>query len=123
MTVRKRSELETIQHLQWLLKQKDVDWDTLNYPTAAKWVALDGERVLAFNHTHLGLVVESVAFNPDSTPKQRLESCIDLVNTYSEMAKSDGMREIYYISSDARTDEAAMKHLGFQPVKCYRKRL
>lgn len=123
MKVDKASYLDSIEHLSWLLQQKEVDYRTLDYPTVEKYKAMDGERNVAFNHVHNGLIFESVAFNPESAAKERLEACLDLVNNICERARSLGIREAYYMSSDERTDESAMKHLGFEKVVCYRKRI
>lgn len=123
MTVRKRSELETIQHLQWLLGKKGVDFTTLDYETAEKFVSLVGDAPKAILHHHLGLILESVAFSPDSTAKERLEAVVELVDNSCSRAKSVGAREIFYISSDERTDESAVRQLGFERVICYRKRV
>jgi hypothetical protein len=123
MSVRKRSELEAIQHLQWLIGKKDVDWRTLDYETTEKFISLVDNEPKAIMHHHLGLVLESVAFNPDSTPKERLESVVELVDNSVSRATSVGAREIFYISSDERTDESAVRQLGFEKVVCYRKRL
>jgi hypothetical protein len=121
--VDKASYLDSIQHLQWLIDQKEVDWRTLDYPTVMRLKASDGDTVVAFNHAHSGVIIESMAFNPESTPRERLDATLELVNNICERARELGYREAYYISSDPRTDEGAAKHLGFEPVKCFRKRI
>lgn len=124
MTVRKRREIETLDHLHWLTKQKDVDWATLDYPTADKVAVVDGaDRPMLFAHFHAGLIIESLAFRPGLSPKEKLESALEVVNNQCSAAKGIGVREAYYMSSDARTDESAMRHLGFEKVTMYRKRL
>jgi N-acetylglutamate synthase-like GNAT family acetyltransferase len=124
MSVRKRSELEAIQHLQWLLKQKDVDFGTMDYGTTEKYVRLDdNNKPTAFNHHHAGLIIESLAFEPESDAKTRLVSGLELLDNCIERARLNGLSEVYFMSSDERTDEAACKHRGFDVVKMLRKRI
>jgi len=120
---RKASYTEALQHIQWLLTQKDVDWSTLDYPTREiAAVEVDG-KVVVYGHYHGVLVIESLAFNPDADAKDRLESVMVLVENICQRAKELGFREIWYMSSDTRTDESAARQLGFEKKVCLRKRL
>lgn len=123
MRFRKASYTESLQHIQWLLSQKMVDWQTLDYPTVEKVaVEIEGKPVV-FGHYHGVLVIESLAFSPEADVKDRLESTVLLVNNICQRAKELGFREVWFQSSDPRTDESARRQLGFEEVKALKKRL
>lgn len=122
MSVRKANCFEQIEQVMWLQKQNLVDYETLSYPTTERFgCEVEGKRV-AYMHHHASLVLESIAFSPDSTPKERLESASELLDNAISRAKGNGLAEIYYISSDPRTDETA-ERMGFTKVSCYRKKV
>ena len=71
---------------------------------------------------HTGIVLESMGWAENLEAREKLESAVVMVNQVSSEAHSIGYREMFFISSDERTDAAAEK-LGFEKVTCYRKRL
>jgi len=107
--------------LDWLVANRecnDFDPEVMNYPTMELYVSPD-ENPNACLPIHAGIVLESMGFGCEDV-KQRLASSLELLRMAAERAKSLGMKELIYLSSDARTDEFAVKALGFKAVKAYR---
>lgn len=119
----KFAESQTV--IDWLLVGKEknhCDLGVLDYPTIEVWATGHGEQVDCFTPIHSGLIVESLALRPEADAKERFVAAVAGIVKASERAQQFGIRELYYMSSDDRTDEAA-KNLGFEEVKMFRKKL
>lgn len=106
--------------LDWLNANphNDFDPEVMNYPTMELYVSPD-ENPNACLPIHAGIVLESIGFGCQDV-KHKLASSLELLRTATERARSLGMKELIYLSSDERTDEFAMKALGFRPIRAYR---
>lgn len=107
--------------LDWLNANKEhnqFDVEVLNYPTSELYVSPDDP--VACMPVHAALMLESVGFGTEEANK-KLVAVIDMLNLAIERARSLGIKEIVYLSSDERTDEYAVKVLGFRAIKAFRK--
>lgn len=123
--VRWSNLLDVPKFLTWLWngrEKNDLDANILTYPTLRIAVAENG-KPLAFAPFQVCYVLESLAMNPELDAKEKLDSVVELVHNIEAEAFSQGIRELLYLSSDERTDESAVRQLGFEKVVAYRKRL
>lgn len=104
-------------------EQNDVDFHILDYPTFRAVAAEKEGKPKAFLPLQTCIVLESLALDPELEPKEKLDSVVEMVHNIGKEAFREGIRELYYISSDERTDESAVRQLGFERVTAYRKRL
>lgn len=115
----KRTEIP--KAMLWLIGNRDksyLDVEVLDYPTAEVWIS-----EVSVLPTHLSLVLESLGHDPDSDAISRKNSSVDCLEAAEAKALASGVKEVYYVSSDSAVDEIAMKFLGYEEVKCYRKKL
>jgi hypothetical protein len=113
------------QFLVWLFGNREknkLDLEILEYPTLRVYSAAN-DSAIAFLPIHSGVILESLALNPEASPEEKLEAVCGIVNQVMLDATQQGIREMFYISSDERTDASAVRQLGFEEVKCYRKKL
>jgi hypothetical protein len=113
------------EFLVWIFGNRDknkLDPKILEYPTLRVYSAAN-DSAIAFLPIHSGVILESLALNPEASPEDKLEAVCGIVNQVMLDAIQQGIREMFYISSDERTDESAVRQLGFEEVKCYRKKL
>lgn len=112
------------QFLVWLFSnpKNSLDPKILDYPTLRVYSAAN-EKQVGFLPIHSGVILDSVALDPGSPAEQKLEAVAGMVNLICAEAFQSGIREVFYISSDERTDESAVRQLGFEKVICYRKKL
>lgn len=126
MIVRYLKLLDVPMFLKWLWdgrEQNDVDFRILDYPTFRVVAAEKDGKPQAFLPLQTCIVLESLALGPELEPKEKLDSVVEMVHNIGKEAFREGIRELYYISSDERTDESAVRQLGFERVVAYRKRL
>jgi hypothetical protein len=124
LKVRPLKLLEVPKWLKWLWDGKeknDLDARMFDYPNL-KMVVCENSKQILILPFHPVYVIDSLAFNPEVTDaKERLDATLETVNAVAEAAKSQGMAELLYISSDDRTDESAARQLGFVKEIAYRK--
>lgn len=122
MTVRIAKISELLEAVTWLMAGKEAnsfDLGILDYPTLE--VVKSGD--ICYLPWHGGAILESVGFRPSATPREKLEATVSAVRAIEQKAAEMGIRELYFMSSDDRTDEAAAKHLGFEKVVMFRKKV
>lgn len=108
--------------LDWLnanREHNDFDSAVLDYPTAEIYVAPD-ENPKACLPVHAALVLESIGF-AESDVKEKLANVLELLMMARMRADQNGIKEMIFLSSDERTDAYAVKVLGFEPVKAFRR--
>lgn len=100
------------------------DRDVLTYPSTKVLAAHNNGTVYAYMPVQGVAMLESIGPNPAVNPLQVAAALVEMVQGASLMAYANGMREIYFLSSDALTAEGSAK-LGFEelPYKVFRKRL
>lgn len=119
---RKAKFAEHADCLKWLESNRennDFDPAVLDYPTCELYVAPDDEPKGCLP-VHGVMMLESLGFNTDD-PKERLVAALEMVQTAVERCKQSGIKEMVFLSSDARTDEFCTRVLGFREVKAFRK--
>ena len=100
------------------------DRDVLTYPATKVLAAHNGEKVFAYMPVQGAAMLESIGPNPDATPLEVSSALFEMVQGAALMAHANGMREMYFLSSDEVTSRGAEK-MGFVelPYRVYRKRL
>lgn len=123
MAARKAKFQEHQMCLDWLNANKehnDFDPAVMDYPSMELYVAPE-ENPIACLPIHTAAVLESIGFKQEQNTKDRLTAALELFVQARLRADQVGIKEVIYLSSDERTDEYAVKILGFRPVKAYRK--
>lgn len=106
----------------WLLENRRnnaLDMDVMNYPTT-RLVAAENVGVLPYQAV---IVLESAGWGPGVSADNKAVAAVEMIGAVEREAREAGIREIFYLSSDDRTDEFLRKHLNFEPVKAFRKRI
>lgn len=118
---------DVAQALWWLMEGKEknhFDARIADYPTLSIYKADEDGKAVAYLPSHLGAVLESMAYSPEEKdPEKRLAATMGLLELACAEAQKGGVREAYFMSSDEKFDEHAIKHAGFEAVKMLRKRL
>lgn len=114
--------------LQFLINSRDtndLDVAVLTYPNTkvVRAESVEQPGAVAYMPVQNAVVLESVGFKDGLSAGEKLSAVTAMCAQVASEACSLGIREMYYLSSDGRTDEAAMKGLGFEKVTAYRKRL
>jgi hypothetical protein len=91
------------------------------YPTLRVVIAEDKGKPLAYLPVHNGLILDSLAWGDEVSPKEKLDAIRSIVDNIVTEAYHSGIRELIYVSSDSRIDETAARSFGFAKVVCYRK--
>lgn len=121
MSVSRLKLSEVPRFMAWLIANRDrnsFDPEVIDYPTLRVYGSGSG-----YLPVHSGVILESLALSPDASAEQKLSGVIEMVNAVESEARDAGIRELFYISSDARTDESAVRQLGFEKVVAYRKKI
>lgn len=108
--------------LDWLRAGKehnDFAESVMDYPTMELYVSPD-DNPSACLPIHAGIVLESLGFGCQNA-KDKMAASMDLLQAAIDRAIGLGVKEMIYLSSDERTDEFAVKVLGFHPIKAFRK--
>lgn len=119
------SRLEWPQILAWLWQNRDkncLDLAMLDYPTLEITGAYEDGSALAYMPKHAAVIIDSMAWSPEATVVDKVESAEALLEQTERQAFGAGVREIFYVSSDDRTDEW-MSERGYVKTTCYRKRM
>lgn len=117
--------VDVAQFLVWLLQGREknaLDLDILDYPTLRVYTA-EADRKVGYLPVHGSVILESLALNPEASAREKLEAVCAMTQHIERDALAAGVRELFYISSDDRTDESAVRQLGFEKVAAYRKKL
>jgi hypothetical protein len=123
LRVRPLKLLEVPKWLKWLWDGKeknDLDAKIFEYKTLRVYVC-ENSKPLVMVPVHSVAVLESLAFNPEATAKEKLDSVMETIHVIEQEAKASGISELLYVSSDERVDESAARHLGFVKEVMYRK--
>jgi len=115
---------EIPQAISFLMRNSEknhFDHRVLTYPST-RVIRAGEDKALAYMPVHTGAILESLGWAEDATAEQKLTAAMEMLRQVGAEAHSLGYREMFFISSDERTDESAMK-LGFEKVTCYRKRI
>ncbi len=123
LKVRRMKLLEVPKWLKWIWDGKeknDLSPKMFDYDSLRVFVC-ENSKPLVFLPVHSVLVIDSLAFNPEATAKERLDSVCETIHVIAAEAKASGIAEMLYVSSDERVDESAAKHLGFVKETIYRK--
>lgn len=102
----------------------NLDHRIFNYPTLRIMRAEDGEgNAMAYLPVHTGAILESLGWANGLDAEHKALAAVVASEEIERQAWASGYREVFYICSDDRTDDFAEKRLGYEPVKCMRKRL
>lgn len=128
MSVRRATWYDAVNLISWLLagsEKNALDPSMLRWtPEQLKvFVSEKNDQPIAMVPCHTSVTLESLALRPEASAGEKLEAIIESVNAIAFEAATNGIKQLNYISSDPRTDEAAMKQLGFEKCVCYVKKL
>ncbi len=103
--------------------RNEFDPDVFTYPETTVLCAHHGEPVL-YLPIQIAAILESLAPNPDASPLELAEALKNLLVTVGCLAKSRGIHELYFLSTDPAVDKIALNH-GFEelPYKVLRIKL
>ncbi len=124
MTIRWATLWEIPQAISFLMRNHEknhFDHGVLTYPSTKLLRAGDASAV-AYMPVHTGAILESLGWADGVDAENKLAAATAMVTQVATEAHALGYRELYFISSDERTDESALK-LGFEKVSCLRKRI
>src|SRR6185369_13931888 len=118
MKIRRASWFDAVNLIRWLLggaEKNALDPMMLNWTTdELKVFVAENERgVHAMVPAHNSVTLESLALNPESTPAEKLQAVSEAVKAIAFEARGARVKQMNFISSDERTDESAMRQLGF----------
>lgn len=128
MSVRRATWYDAVNLISWLLagsEKNALDPSMLRWTpeTLKVFVSEKNDEPVVMAPCHTSVTIESLAIRPDATPEEKQGAVIEAVNAIAFEAASNGVKQLNYISSDEKTDERAMKHLGFSKCVCYVKKL
>lgn len=92
-----------------------ADSAVLAYPSTAILCAHEDRRSIAFMPVQTTVTLESLAINPDATPRETAEALKQLTKTVAFLAQSKQIKEIYFLCADDSTADFALRH-GFEEM-------
>lgn len=94
------------------------------YPTLKVMRTENGQGgALVYLPVHSAAILESVGWAPDLDAEHKVEAGITALEQVEREAWAAGYREVFFISSDERTDRFCQEQLGYEAVKVLRKKL
>ncbi len=109
---------ESKTFLAWAIENQDkseFDPAVPLYPSSTTWCAYDEDGPLVYQTLQKPVMLESVAPRPGADPKQIAEALKELAQNCITQAHASGAGEIFFLGTDAETDDFAAKHL-FEPL-------
>lgn len=126
MTARWATLLEVTQAIQFALANAlkgNLDLNIYNYPTIRIMRAENGDgNAACYLPVHTCAVLESLGWADGLDAHNKALAAMAASEQIEREAWNVGYREIFFISSDRRTDEFA-ERLGYERVTAMRKRL
>jgi hypothetical protein len=115
-----RSE-DAKNYCEWLKRDAEincVDPETVKYRSSFTAVVEDGDKPVLMQTAHPVLMLEAIATNPENTPRQNALAIVEMLEAMKRVAKSYGIKEIYFASEHKPLQQMAEKHpeLGATPV-------
>ena len=106
------------------VQKNGLDYRIFEYPTT-KVMRVDGENgeALFYLPVHNTVTLESIGWAPEVDVPDKVAVTLTAIEAIEKEAWAAGIREIFFVSSDARTDKFAEDHLGFEKLTVLRKRL
>lgn len=110
--VRKIEQRDIPQLGQWLVNTPNnlFDRDVFFYPQTTTNVAYKHDRKIGFMPMQLATILESLAFNPDATEREKALALAELVKVAVWQSRERGVKEIYFVCKDESTAEFAKRH-------------
>lgn len=110
--VRKAEQRDVAQLGQWLVNTPHnlFDRDVFFYPQTTTNVAFKREKKIAFMPMQLATVLESLAINPEASPRETAQALAELVKVAVTQSRERGIKEIYFVCKDESTAEYAKRH-------------
>jgi hypothetical protein len=110
--------------ITWANRNPAWDKSILKYPTSFALVAFNKDGTLGFLPVQQAMVMEAMGFHPLATDPQKALVMKELTHALITRCYASGMGEIYFLGSDAATNEFA-EHQGFTRMEwpVYRVRL
>jgi len=124
--IRFASLLEIPEALQLLLENSEhngLDLRIFQYPVTRVVRSENGNGADAYMAVQTVPMLESIGYTRSLEPERRKAVALEMVDFVEQEARKGGMGEVYFVSSDPKTDARAMKERGFEPVTAFRKRL
>lgn len=101
-----------------------LDHRIYTYPTTRVMRAANEEgEAVAYLPVHSGAILESLGWAPNLNVEDKAKAAIAAAQEIEREMLLMGVREVFFISSDERTDEFCEKRLGYERVTAMRKRL
>jgi hypothetical protein len=115
--VRRLEQKDIPQLSQWLLDTPDNHYDKeiFFYPQTITLVA-HKDRNLVFMPLQLTITLESLAVNPENTNTETSLSMAELMRTAVYEANLRGVKEIYFVGTNADTIKFA-EHRNFEKIE------
>lgn len=117
---------ESEQFLHWAFENTKGNFDpeTPAFPSSRTWCAYDEDGPLVYQTVQQPLMLESLASRPGAKKEQIALAMKELTQNCLTQAHIGGVGEVYYLGSDADTDEFATNHIFEKlPYKVFRVKL
>jgi hypothetical protein len=116
--VRKVEKRDVAELGQWLNETPDNLFDPAPffYPLTTTDVAFKRDKKIGFMPAQQVMMLESLAFNPASTERERAIALSELMKSAIAHARDKQVKEIYFVCKDDSTAEFAKRHL-FEELK------
>jgi hypothetical protein len=102
----------------------NLDHRIFSYPTTRIMRAENGDgTAMAYLPVHTAAVLESLGWAEGLDAEHKILAAVTACDEIEREAYLLGYREVFFISSDERTDEFCQRHLGYERVTAMRKRL
>lgn len=104
--------------------KSSLDPQIYSYPTTKIMRVENGEgNAMAYLPVHSGAILESLGWAPELDAEHKVEAGITALEQVEREAWASGYREVFFVSSDDRTDEFCQRQLGYEKITVLRKRL
>ncbi len=116
----RKADLEKEPVQEWIEKnspRNDLDPKIFDYPSLAVLASHRNGTVFTYLPVQTVAMLESVGINPEANGNDVATGLMESVKATALLAHNQGIREVYYLSSDDAVDAGA-KAMGFEELTC-----